>query len=83
VDKINVLFYFFLPQATNYAQDSIVYFSDAVKRNIKPPNQCNCFENKDFTEGKRLFDLVQYKLNGTLFDDFTIKGYNSKVILIK
>jgi hypothetical protein len=32
---------------------------------------------------KRLFDsLVQYKLNGTQFDDFTIKGYNSKKVIL-
>nr|WP_314839824.1 thioredoxin family protein [uncultured Flavobacterium sp.] len=79
------LLLFFLFTTGNYAQDSIVYFSDAVKRNIKPYKSASAiaFENKDFTEGKRLFDsLVQHKLNGTLFDDFTIKGYNSKKVIL-
>lgn len=79
------LLLFFLFTSSNYAQDSIVYFSAALKRNLKPYRIANAiaFENKDFTEGKRLFDsLVEYKLNGTLFDDFTIKGYNSKKVVL-
>ena len=76
---------FLLFYISNYAQDSIVYFSDAVKLNIKSYRLAStaAFEKKDFDEGKRIFDsLVQYKLNGTRFDDFTIKGYNSKKVVL-
>lgn len=76
---------FFLCTTSNYAQDSIVYFSDAVKLNIKPYRiaSTTAFEKKDFDEGRRLFDsLVQYKLKGTRFDDFTIKAYNSKKVVL-
>jgi thiol-disulfide isomerase/thioredoxin len=82
--KINILF-FILFTSSNYAQDSIVSFSDALKRNIAPYRLTSAiaFENKDFIEAKRLFDsLVEYELNGTLFDDFTIKGYNSKKVVL-
>ncbi len=76
---------FFLFTISNYAQDSIVHFSDAIKRNIKPYKLASAvaLENKDFIESKRLFDsLVQYKLSGTQFDNFTIKGYKSKKIIL-
>ena len=82
--KLHIIL-FFLCTTSIYAQDSIVYFSDAVKLNIKPYRlaSTSAFENKDFEEGKRLFDsLVQYKLNGTRFDDFTIKGYKSKKVIL-
>lgn len=82
--KLHILFFFFC-SFSNYAQDSIVYFSDAVKRNIKPYRLATFAANdkKNFEEGKRLFDsLVQYKLNGTRFDDFTIKGYKSKKVIL-
>ena len=82
--KLHIIL-FFLCTINNYAQDSIVYFSDAVKLNIKPYRLAStaAYEKKDFDEGKRLFDsLVQYKLNGTRFDDFTIKGYNSKKVVL-
>ena len=60
-----------------------MYFSDAIKANINIYNKASnrAFRKKDFAEGQRLFDsLVQYKLVGTQFDDFTIKGYRSKSI---
>ncbi len=82
--KLHIIL-FFLCSISNYAQDSIVYFSDAIKQNIKPYRLASLAANekKNFEEGKRLFDsLVQYKLNGTQFDDFTIKGYNSKKVVL-
>jgi thiol-disulfide isomerase/thioredoxin len=74
-----LLLSFLLSFSSNYSQDSIAYFSDALRLNINSYNAASnrAFENKDFNEGKRLFDsLVQYKLIGTRFDDFTVKGYN-------
>jgi thiol-disulfide isomerase/thioredoxin len=67
--------------SNTYCQDSIVYFSDALESNINQYIKASnhAFEKKDFIEGKRLFDsLVQHKLVGTLFDDFSLKGYNTK-----
>ncbi|MET0759149.1 MAG: redoxin domain-containing protein [Flavobacterium sp.] len=69
--------------STTFSQDSAVYFSDAIKANINTYNKASnrAFDKKDFIEGQRLFDsLVQYKLLGTQFDDFTIKSYNSKSV---
>jgi thiol-disulfide isomerase/thioredoxin len=80
-----LLLSFLLSFSSNYSQDSIAYFSDALRLNINSYNAASnrAFENKDFTEGKRLFDsLVQYKLIGTRFDDFTVKGYNSKDVIL-
>lgn len=71
----------FLSFSTNYSQDSITYFSDALRQNIKTYNRASnrAFEKRNFSEGQRLFDsLVQNKLIGTRFDDFTFKGYHSK-----
>ena len=80
-----LLLSFLLSFSSNYSQDSIAYFSDALRLNINSYNAASnrAFENKDFNEGKRLFDsLVQYKLIGTRFDDFTVKGYNSKDVIL-
>lgn len=80
--KLLILF-FFLWFSVTYCQESIVYFSEALKININKYNKASdrAFAKKDFNEGQRLFDsLVQYKLLGTHFDDFTIKKYNAKCI---
>jgi thiol-disulfide isomerase/thioredoxin len=69
--------------SVTYCQDSVVYFSDAIRTNIKTYNNASdrAFHKKDFTEGQRLFDsLVRYKLVGTQFDDFTIKAFHSKSV---
>lgn len=74
---------FFILISRVYVQDSIVYFSEAVKTNIIPYKLATAIalEKKDFQESKRLFDsLVYYKLRGTHFDNFAIKGYSSKKI---
>ncbi|MCV9928990.1 thioredoxin family protein [Flavobacterium sp. LS1R49] len=66
---------------SNYSQDSIAYFSNVLRSNIKPYiNASNkAYAEKDFLEGQRLFDsLVQYNLVGTKFDDFTVKIFPSK-----
>lgn len=80
-----LLLAFLLSFSRNYSQDSIPYFSDALRSSINSYNAASnrAFENKDFTEGKRLFDsLVQYKLTNTRFDNFTVKGYNSKDLIL-
>ncbi|MBK0370781.1 TlpA family protein disulfide reductase [Flavobacterium agrisoli] len=68
-----------------YGQDTIVSFSNALQANmrsyIKASNKAYLEQN--FQEGQRLFDsLVNYKLIGTQFDDFTVKNLNSKKITL-
>lgn len=78
-----LLLLFLLYFSAIYSQDSISYFSDALRLNINPYNKASnhAFEKKDFVEGQRLFDsLVHYKLKGTQFDDFTVKEYYSKKV---
>ncbi|TRX39280.1 TlpA family protein disulfide reductase [Flavobacterium restrictum] len=65
------------------SQEAPIAFSDALHNNLKAYNKASnaAYENKDFAEGQRLFDsLVRYKLVGTQFDDFTLKGYQSKKV---
>lgn len=69
----------------SYGQDTIVSFSNALHANInnyiKASNQAYLQEN--YVEGMRLFDsLVNYKLIGTQFDDFTVKNLTSKKITL-
>jgi len=68
---------------TSYSQDTITYFSDAIKQNIKPYKKASnkAYEKRDIQEGKDLFDsLVKNKLIGTKFDDFSLKVYKEKNI---
>jgi thiol-disulfide isomerase/thioredoxin len=68
-----------------YSQDTIVYFSDAIKGNITTYKRASnkAYESNNDVEGKRLFDsLVKTKLIGTKFDDFNIKVYKEKNIKI-
>lgn len=77
-----ILFFFF---NYTYSQDSIVYFSDAIKsNNYKYKNASNkAYETRNISEGKNLFDsLVKTKLVGTKFDDFNLKVYKDKNIKI-
>jgi thiol-disulfide isomerase/thioredoxin len=70
---------------SSYSQDTIVYFSDAIKENIRPYKKASnkAYESNDINEGKRLFDsLVKTKLIGTKFDDFNLKVYNEKNVKI-
>lgn len=79
--KSLLILIFIFSFSETYSQDAIVYFSDAIKANIKTYNKASnrAFDKKDFIEGQRLFDsLVQNKLLGTQFDDFSIKSYHSK-----
>lgn len=74
-----ILFYF----CSSYSQDSAPTFSQILKSNsakyIEKSNQA--FFKNDLTEGKRLFDsLVNYKLIGTQFDNFTVKTFSSKKV---
>lgn len=59
------------------------YFSDALRGNIRKHNVASnkAYRNKDFIKARELFDsLVQKKLVGTMFDDFTVKGYRTKKV---
>lgn len=70
---------------SSYSQDTIVYFSDAIKGNIVPYKKASnkAYESNDTKEGKRLFDsLVKTKLIGTKFDDFSLKVYKEKNVKI-
>ena len=65
------------------AQDSIVYFSDAIKSNIRKYNMQSDreFEKGNIVEGRALFDsLVQNILVGSKFDDYSFKSVNSKKV---
>ncbi len=76
---------FILNLSASYSQEATSYFSDAIKANISNYKIASnlAYEKKDFIEGQRLFDsLVNYKLVGTRFDDFTIKGYRTKDITL-
>jgi thiol-disulfide isomerase/thioredoxin len=69
----------------SYSQDTISYFSDAVKKNIKSYTKASnkAYETYNIKEGKNLFDsLVKNKLIGTKFDDFNIKVYKEKNVKI-
>lgn len=69
----------------SYSQDTISYFSDAVKKNIKSYTKASnkAYETNNPTEGKNLFDsLVKNKLIGTKFDDFNLKVYKEKNVKI-
>lgn len=76
---------FILNLYSTYGQDTIVYFSDAIKENIKPYKKASnkAYESNNIKEGKKLFDsLVKTKLIGTKFDDFTLKVYKEKNVKI-
>jgi thiol-disulfide isomerase/thioredoxin len=76
---------FVLNLYSSYGQDTIVYFSDAIKQNIKPYKKASnkAYEKNDIKEGKKLFDsLVKTKLIGTKFDDFSLKVYKEKNVKI-
>lgn len=70
---------------STYSQDTIVYFSNAIKQNNKEYKKAsnNAYESNNIEEGKMLFDsLVKTKLVGTKFDYFTLKVYKEKNIKI-
>jgi thiol-disulfide isomerase/thioredoxin len=73
---------FFISLASlSYSQDTITYFSDAVKNNMASYTKASnkAYEKRDIREGKDLFDsLVKNKLVGTKFDNFNLKVYKSK-----
>jgi thiol-disulfide isomerase/thioredoxin len=83
--KKTFLILFLFNLYSTYSQDTIVYFSDAIKENIKPYKKASnkAYESNDITEGKKLFDsLVKTKLVGTKFDDFSLKVYKEKNVKI-
>ncbi|MGQ7944961.1 TlpA family protein disulfide reductase [Flavobacterium sp. WC2509] len=70
---------------SSYSQDTITYFTDAIKKNITPYKIASnkAYESNNITEGKMLFDsLVKTKLVGTKFDDFNLKVYKEKNVKI-
>lgn len=80
---LTLLFLFNL--CSTYSQDTIVYFSDAIKENIVPYKRASnkAYESNNIKEGKNLFDsLVKTKLIGTKFNDFNLKVYKEKNVKI-
>ena len=68
-----------------YSQDTITYFSDAIKENKVSYKRASnkAYESNNGEQGKQLFDsLVKTKLIGTKFDDFTFKVYKEKNLKI-
>lgn len=67
----------------SFGQDSIVYFSDAIKSNIRKYNLQSDyeFEKGNIAEGRALFDsLVQNILVGSKFDDYSFKSVNGRKV---
>ncbi|CAN1566695.1 hypothetical protein MCETHM1_02945 [Flavobacteriaceae bacterium] len=74
------LFFVFI-FSSSYSQDTITYFSDAIKDNINTykKESNNAYDKRNIAEGKNIFDsLVKNKLVGTKFDDFNLKVYKEK-----
>ncbi|SCY65409.1 TlpA family protein disulfide reductase [Flavobacterium caeni] len=68
---------------SSFAQDKVVYFSDAIKSNIKKYNSQSdkAYRQGDIEAGQALFDsLVQNKLVGSKFDDYSFKSVNSRKV---
>jgi thiol-disulfide isomerase/thioredoxin len=66
-----------------YTQEETVFFSDAIKNNLKKyNNQTDAeFRNGNRDVGISLFDtLVKNKLIGSRFDDFTFKNINRQLV---
>jgi thiol-disulfide isomerase/thioredoxin len=83
--KFSLTALFTLSILFSYSQDTISYFSDAVKKNIKSYTKASnkAYEANNIKEGKNLFDsLVKNKLIGTKFDDFNLKVYKEKNVKI-
>ncbi|GEP52055.1 hypothetical protein FNO01nite_27270 [Flavobacterium noncentrifugens] len=80
---IILLFVNFVALHTSFAQENLVYFSDAIKSNIKKYNTKSDieFEKGNIAEGQALFDsLVQNRLVGSRFDDYSFKSVNSRKV---
>lgn len=76
-----ILLYF----CSTYSQDTIPTFSQTLRINsAKYIEKSNlAFAKNDIEEGKHLFDsLINHKLIGTRFDNFTVKTFNSKKVSI-
>lgn len=66
-----------------YPQDKVVFFADAIKRNLKKYNSESdlAFEKGNIEAGQALFDsLVQNKLVGSRFDNYSFKSINSRKV---
>lgn len=81
--RLIILLFTILLLESVHAQDKVVYFSEAIKSNIKKYNKDSdkAFENGDIEAGQALFDsLVQHKLVGSKFDDYSFKSVNSRKV---
>ena len=82
--RLIILLTFCFFTAQNFsAQEKVVYFSEAIKSNIKKYNSKSDleFERGNITEGHALFDsLVQHILVGSRFDDYSFKSVNSRKV---
>ena len=80
---IILLFLNFIAFQFSNAQENVVYFSEAIKSNIKKYNTKSDFEFEkgNVEAGQALFDsLVQNRLVGSRFDDYSFKSVNSKKV---
>ena len=67
----------------SFGQEKTVYFSDAIKSNIKKYNSQTDieFDKGNLEKGNALFDsLVQNHLVGSRFDDYSFKCVNSRKV---
>lgn len=67
----------------SFGQEKTVYFSDAIKSNIKKYNSQTDieFDKGNLEKGNSLFDsLVQNHLVGSRFDDYSFKCVNSRKV---
>lgn len=81
--RLIILLFSVLLFQSSFAQDKVVYFSEAIKSNIKKYNKDSdkAFEDGDIAAGQALFDsLVQNKLVGSKFDDYSFKSVNSRKV---
>jgi len=79
---ILLLLFYFVAQLC-IGQDGTVYFSEAIKSNIKKYNTNSDieFDKGNIEKGNALFDsLVQNKLVGSKFDDYSFKCLNSRKV---
>ncbi|HMI06806.1 MAG TPA: hypothetical protein VK528_04610 [Flavobacterium sp.] len=73
----------FIITQISFSQEKVVSFSDAIKNNIKKYNSESDkeFELGNIEAGQALFDsLVQNKLVGSRFDDYSFKSVNSRKV---
>jgi thiol-disulfide isomerase/thioredoxin len=77
--QILLIIIFYFSSLPVFSQGDTICFSDAIKINFRKYKKESslAYRKNDFERGKFLFDsLVQHRLAGTRFDDFTFKKAN-------